>query len=201
MARATFSRERAHGGIVAGVDEAGRGPWAGPVVAAAVVLEARRIPRGIADSKALTAERRETLYSEITVRARWGVGIASVVEIDALNIYHATHLAMIRAVAALPCAPELVLVDGNRAPKWDWPCETIVSGDAKCLSIAAASVVAKVTRDRIMRDLHAAHPEFGWISNMGYGTPIHAGALTRHGPTPHHRMSFAPCAAAKLARG
>lgn len=201
MPRATFSRERAHGGLVAGVDEAGRGPWAGPVVAAAVVLEAKRIPPGIGDSKATSADRRELLYAAITVRARWGVGIASVAEIDELNIYHATHLAMERAVAALPCAPELVLVDGNRAPKWGWPTETIVSGDAKCLSIAAASIVAKVTRDRIMRDLHLAHPYYGWDRNMGYGVPQHSAGLDAHGLTPHHRMSFAPCAAIKLRYG
>ncbi len=198
MTRATYSRERAHVGIVAGVDEAGRGPWAGPVVAAAVVLDPKHIPPGIADSKALGAARREALHTGIVARARWGIGIASVAEIDALNILQATLLAMTRAVAALPCPPDLVLVDGNRAPNWQWPCETIVSGDAKCLSIAAASIMAKVTRDRIMRDLHQTHPAFGWDRNMGYGTKVHSDALTRLGPTVHHRMSFAPCAAAKL---
>lgn len=198
MSRATFSRERKHGGIVAGVDEAGRGPLAGPVVAAAVILDARHIPAGIDDSKALTARRRDTLFAGIMASARCGIGIAGVAEIDELNILHATFLAMTRAVSALPAAPDLVLVDGNRAPNWNWPTETIVSGDAKCLSIAAASIIAKVTRDRLMHDLHEAYPEFGWDCNKGYGTKAHSDALMRFGPTPHHRMSFAPCAAAKL---
>jgi len=190
----TFERELAHGGLVAGVDEVGRGPLAGPVIAAAVILNAGFIPNGIADSKILSAKRREELHAKLLECARVGIGEASVEEIDDLNIYHATHLAMTRAVDALPCAPELVLVDGNRAPKWRWQCETIVGGDASCLSIAAASIVAKVTRDRIMRALHEAHPEFDWASNMGYETVTHRAALARFGATPHHRRSFGPVA-------
>lgn len=190
----SFKRERAHGGVVAGVDEAGRGPLAGPVVAAAVVLDPRRIPKGIADSKILAAKTRERLHDELFACARIGVGQASVAEIDSINILRASHLAMERAVAALPLPPELVLVDGNLAPKWDWRCETLVGGDGLCLSIAAASIVAKVVRDRLMAELHAAHPEYDWASNMGYGTVTHRTALVRFGPTPHHRRSFRPVA-------
>jgi len=198
--RPTFEREAAHGGIVAGVDEVGRGPLAGPVVAAAVVLDPRLVPDGIADSKMLSARQRDRLHDAIREAARIGIGEASVAEIDAMNIHHATHLAMRRAVDALPCAPELVLVDGNRAPDWGWPCETIVGGDGACLSIAAASIVAKVTRDRIMRALHDSHPDFGWAANMGYGTAAHRAALDRLGPTPHHRASFRPVAMAREKR-
>lgn len=189
---ATFDRERAHGGIVAGVDEAGRGPLAGPVVAAAVVLDPNRIPGGIGDSKALTARRRERLYQELLDCAQVGVGEASVEEIDRINILRASHLAMIRAVDALPVRPGFVLVDGNMAPDWAWRCETLVGGDASCLSVAAASIVAKVVRDRLMLQLHDAHPEYDWASNMGYGTATHRAALARFGPTPHHRRSFRP---------
>lgn len=190
----TYKRERAHGGVVAGVDEAGRGPLAGPVVAAAVILNCRRIPKGIGDSKMLTARRRETLHDELMSCAEVGVGQASVDEIDRINILRASHLAMERAVAALATAPELVIVDGNLAPKWSWHCQTLVGGDALCVSIAAASIVAKVVRDRQMRALHEAHPEYDWVSNMGYGTVMHRTALTRFGPTPHHRRSFGPVA-------
>ena len=190
----SFKRERAHGGVVAGVDEAGRGPLAGPVVAAAVVLNPRRIPKGIGDSKALSAKTRERLHDELIACARIGVGQASVEEIDSINILRASHLAMERAVAALPLPPELVLVDGNRAPKWNWRCETLVGGDALCLSIAAASIIAKVVRDRLMLELHATHPQYDWASNMGYGTLAHRMALVRFGPTPHHRRTFAPVA-------
>jgi ribonuclease HII len=195
--RPTFEREQAHGGIVAGVDEVGRGPLAGPVVAAAVILDRDAIPDGIADSKALSARQRDRLHDALLGCARIGIGEASVAEIDTFNIHHATHLAMRRAVEALPLPPELVLVDGNHAPTWGWPCETIVGGDATCLSIAAASIVAKVARDRIMRALHDAHPEFGWTRNMGYGTAVHREALVRLGPTPHHRLSFRPVALAR----
>ncbi|MFC3713383.1 ribonuclease HII [Sphingoaurantiacus capsulatus] len=191
---ATFDRERAHGGIVAGVDEAGRGPLAGPVVAAAVILDGACIPGGIGDSKVLTAKKREQLYGALFSCAEIGVGQASVEEIDTINILRASHLAMERAVAALPRAPEMVLVDGNMAPKWAWRCQTLVGGDALCLSIAAASIIAKVFRDRLMLELHAAHPEYAWGSNMGYGTLVHRTALARFGPTPHHRKSFAPVA-------
>ena len=191
---ATFDREQAHGGIVAGVDEAGRGPLAGPVVAAAVVLDPKRIPQGIGDSKALSAKRRERLYEELLAEARVGVGEASVEEIDRINILRASHLAMVRAVEALPLPPEFVLVDGNMAPDWAWRCETVVGGDATCLSVAAASIVAKVVRDRLMLELHEAHPAYDWASNMGYGTVTHRAALVRFGPTPHHRRSFRPVA-------
>ena len=198
MPRATYSRERAAGGVVAGVDEAGRGPLAGPVVAAAVVLPCRRWPAGIADSKALSAEAREALYGAIVACARWGVGAASVDEIDTLNIYWATMLAMRRAVAALPCAPTLVLVDGNANPKPGPPTRCVVGGDAVCLSIAAASIIAKVTRDRLMLELARMHPSYGWCANKGYGTAAHHAALRAHGPTPHHRRSFAAVAAVSL---
>ncbi len=190
MPRATYTLERLAGGTVAGVDEAGRGPLAGPVVAAAVILPARRWPTGIADSKALTAQARADLHAELTGRARYGVGHATVEEIDTINIYWATMLAMRRAVAALPCAPTLVLVDGNADPRCGHPTRTVIGGDAICLSIAAASIIAKHTRDVLMIALAQAHPEYGWASNKGYGCPTHQAALKRHGPTPYHRRSF-----------
>lgn len=191
----TYDRELAHGGIVAGVDEVGRGPWAGPVVAAAVILDPKRIPDGLDDSKRLSAKRRELLCEMLYASAHIAIGSASVEEIDNLNIRRATFLAMERAVWALPYAPALVLVDGNASPSWTYACETVVGGDGKCQSIAAASIVAKVARDRIMAELDAAHPGFGWASNMGYGTAEHAAALARFGPTPQHRRSFRPVAA------
>ena len=197
MPRATYTRERAHGGIVAGVDEAGRGPLAGPVVAAAVVLPARRWPPGIADSKTLDEPEREALHARITACAHWGTGHATVEEIDTINIYWATMLAMRRAVAALGIMPCLVLVDGNADPKCGHPTRTLVDGDALCLSIAAASIVAKVTRDRMMRALAQDHPHYGWADNKGYGTPVHHAALRAHGPTPHHRRSFRAVAEAE----
>ena len=191
-----FTLEREHEVPLAGVDEAGRGPLAGPVVAAAVILDRARFPRGIDDSKKLDAARRESLYRRIREQAVCvGVGIASVEEIDAMNIYHASHLAMLRAVANLECRPAMVLVDGNRLPKWEWTARAIVGGDARCRSIAAASIIAKVTRDRIMADQDAAYPGYGWASNKGYATPDHRAALNRLGPTPLHRRSFAPVAA------
>jgi ribonuclease HII len=180
-------------GPVAGVDEAGRGPLAGPVVAAAVILERGRIPKGLNDSKQLSAEMREELFPQIMARAvAVGVGEASVDEIDLVNIRQATHLAMARAVRALSVAAAFALVDGNDAPALPCPCETLVDGDARSLSIAAASIVAKVTRDRMMSLLHLAHPHYGWVRNKGYGTEEHLIALGRHGVTPHHRRSFAP---------
>jgi ribonuclease HII len=188
--RPSFAREKALGGLVAGVDEAGRGPLAGPVVAAAVILPARGIPRGIDDSKKLTEPQREALYAKITARAVWAVGSASTAEIDEINIFWATMLAMERAVAALAAAPTMVLVDGNCAPQWSHPTETVVGGDSTCLSIAAASVVAKVTRDREMRRLALQHPEYGWERNKGYSTAEHLSAVERLGPCVHHRRSF-----------
>ncbi len=181
-------------GPVAGVDEAGRGPLAGPVVAAAVIFtERKRIPKGLNDSKQLREEAREDAYAAIIAcGAIVGVGEASVDEIDLVNIRQATHLAMARAVRALAAAPMFALVDGNDAPALPCPCDTIVGGDAKCLSIAAASIVAKVTRDRMMIALHEEHPGYGWITNKGYSTEEHISALLRLGPTRHHRRSFAP---------
>jgi len=180
-------------GPVAGVDEAGRGPLAGPVVAAAVILDRKKIPKGLNDSKQLDAETRDELFSHIMFAAiAVGVGEASVDEIDLINIRQATHMAMARAVRALQFAPAFALVDGNDAPALPCPCDTIVEGDAKSVSIAAASIIAKVTRDRMMAALHEKHPHYGWLTNKGYGTPEHLSALTRHGPCHHHRRSFAP---------
>ncbi len=188
----SFVHERAHPDPVCGVDEAGRGPLAGPVVAAAVVLDRRRVPRGLDDSKKLDAAAREAAYARIVRVAGWSIGVASVEEIDALNIYHATMLAMARAVDALGVEPQMVLVDGNALPRWRHAARAIVSGDALCRSIAAASIVAKVTRDRLMADHDAEHPGYGWCRNKGYGTPEHKAALQALGPTPLHRRSFAP---------
>ena len=179
---------------VAGIDEAGRGPWAGPVVAAAVVLDPQRIPPGLDDSKKLPAARRAALFDELMACARAGIGSAGVREIDRLNILEATMLAMGRAVAALPAPPAHALVDGTRAPALACPATTVVKGDARSLSIAAASIVAKVSRDRLMAELARSFPGYGWERNAGYGTPEHRRALERLGPTPHHRLSFAPVA-------
>lgn len=189
-----FTIERTHVAPVVGVDEAGRGPLAGPVVAAAVILNRRRVPKGIDDSKKLCAERRADLYGEIQLKARVGVGIASVEEIDQLNILWATMLAMTRAVEALGTEPGDVLVDGNTLPRWRYRARAVVDGDALCLSIAAASIIAKHERDQIMIAHDAQHPGYGWASNKGYGTPDHRAALSRLGPTPLHRRSFAPVA-------
>ncbi|WP_426164139.1 ribonuclease HII [Sandarakinorhabdus sp. DWP1-3-1] len=177
---------------MAGVDEAGRGPWAGPVVAAAVVLDPDCYPEGLNDSKQLTAERRAALRLLLQDCAEIGVGMASVEEIDRLNIHWATMLAMERAVAALPKPCNHVLVDGNRLPRWSHTATAIVGGDALSLSIAAASIIAKTVRDAIMEELCPQHPGFAWRSNKGYGTPEHAAGLRAQGPTLHHRQSFAP---------
>lgn len=187
-----FKLERDLDGPIVGVDEAGRGPLAGPVVAAAVILDRRRCPRGIDDSKKLCLEVRETLYGKLRQVARVGVGIASVEEIDRFNIFWATMLAMTRAVEALGIEPGTVLVDGNRCPDWRYASKAIVGGDARSRSIAAASIIAKVTRDRLMAEYHETHPGYGWATNKGYGTPEHCQALDRLGPTPLHRKSFAP---------
>jgi len=177
---------------LAGVDEAGCAPLAGPVVAAAVVLDRTRFPRGIDDSKKLPIEAREALYSRLQKVARIGVGIASVEEIDTINIYWARMLAMSRAVEALGFEPAWVLVDGNATPRWERPSKAIVAGDAKCRSIAAASIIAKVTRDRIMADHARTYPGYGWETNRGYPTPEHIRALDLYGLTPLHRRSFGP---------
>jgi len=180
-------------GPVCGVDEAGRGPLAGPVVAAAVILERGRIPRGLNDSKQLNEEEREALYPLIMERAiAVGVGEASVEEIDLVNIRQATHLAMARAVRTLSVAAEFALVDGNDAPALPCKCDTLVDGDARSVSIAAASIIAKVTRDRMMAALHDQHPGYNWKSNKGYGTAEHYSGLRAHGVTIHHRRSFGP---------
>jgi ribonuclease HII len=180
-------------GPIAGIDEVGRGPLAGPVVAAAVIFERGRIPKGINDSKQMTADAREEMFVRIVETAvAFGVGEASVDEIDLVNIRQATHLAMARAVRALNIAAAFALVDGNDAPALPCPCDTLVDGDAKSVSIAAASIIAKVTRDRMMHALHDAHPGYGWCRNKGYGTAEHLGALEKLGATPHHRRSFAP---------
>jgi ribonuclease HII len=191
--------EKDHPAPIVGVDEAGRGPLAGPVVAAAIILCATGCPRGIDDSKKLTAEARDALHARLVKTCAFGVGIVEVEDIDRLNIYHATMLAMSRAVDALGVAPGMVLVDGNALPKWSHPATAIVSGDALCRSIAAASIIAKVTRDRLMADYDDLHPGYGWRRNKGYGTAEHRAALTRLGPSPLHRRSFAPVAQLMLA--
>lgn len=190
----TFELEAAelqlHGGPVAGVDEAGRGPLAGPVVAAAVILDPDRIPDGINDSKVLDEESREILYTRIRATARIGVGIADVERIDRDNILNATMWAMAQAVAQLPVKPKLVAIDGNKAPKLPCPARTLVKGDAQCLSIAAASIIAKVTRDRLMIALAAKVPGYGFERHKGYATPEHQDAIRRLGVSIHHRRSF-----------
>ena len=178
--------------IVCGVDEAGRGPWAGPVCAAAVILDRANIPKGINDSKKLSEATRENLFPLIMASADVGVALVSAAEIDEINILQATHLAMTRAVAALKSKPILALIDGNRAPKLICDTQCIIGGDAKSLSIAAASIVAKVTRDRLMVALAEEFSVYGFASHKGYGTAAHHAALKRYGPCPHHRMSFAP---------
>jgi ribonuclease HII len=187
---------------VAGVDEAGCGPLAGPVVAAAVILPARGVPRGIDDSKKLPEAERERLCARLLACAIVGIGIVEADEIDRLNIYWARMKAMALAVEALTqvggCAPGHILVDGNRLPRWDHPATAIVGGDAVSLSIAAASIVAKHTRDRIMVAHAESYPLYGWHSNKGYACPAHKRALREHGPTPLHRRSFAPVAQAEL---
>ncbi len=189
-------------GLHAGVDEAGRGPLAGPVVAAAVILDELQPIAGLADSKQLSAARRERLYDEIRAKALCcSVAQASVEEIDTLNILQATLLAMQRAVAGLRLKPAKVLVDGNRLPPLDVLAEAIVQGDAKVQAISAASILAKVTRDRLLDELHLRHPHYGFNQHKGYGTAQHLEALRRHGPLPEHRRSFAPVAQAHAARG
>ncbi|MBX3562502.1 MAG: ribonuclease HII [Sphingomonas sp.] len=192
MPRPCFKLEKDHPMPLAGVDEAGCAPLAGPVVAAAVILDRARFPRGIDDSKALKASAREAICAKLKAVAVVGVGMASVEEIDAINIFRARMLAMQRAVDALGVDPAMVLVDGNRCPDWGRPSVAIVGGDAKCRSIAAASIVAKVTRDAIMADHARLYPGYGWETNQGYPTPAHQRALRELGPTPLHRRSFAP---------
>ena len=197
--RPTFARERAalKRGIwpVAGCDEAGRGPLAGPVVAAAVILDPKRIPRGLNDSKKLSHDEREKLYLKICANAEVAVAFGSTARIDRDNIRQASLWALARAVAALPIKPRLVFVDGCDRIDVDCECRAVVSGDALLFSIAAASIVAKVTRDRLMKRIGALHPGYGFERHMGYSVPEHFRALDRLGPTVHHRRSFAPVAA------
>jgi ribonuclease HII len=197
--RPTFRRERAaiKRGVwpVAGCDEAGRGPLAGPVVAAAVILDPKRVPRGLDDSKKLTASMREQLYAAICASAHVAVAFAPPARIDRDNILRASLWALARAVAALPVRPQLVLVDGRDRIVAPCDCEAVVHGDAIVASIAAASIVAKVTRDRLMAQLGLAHPGYGFERHMGYSVPEHFAALLRLGPTIHHRRTFAPVAA------
>jgi len=184
-------------GLVAGVDEAGRGPLAGPVVAAAVILDDQNPIHGLADSKKLTAARREQLFDEIRARALCcAIAQASVEEIDQLNILQATMLAMRRAVEGLRLKPTKVLVDGNRLPSLDVLAEAIVKGDSKVAAISAASILAKVHRDRLCLEWHAQYPVYGFDSHKGYGTAAHIDALRQHGPCPWHRRSFAPVSGA-----
>ena len=202
-----FALEAAHGAdqgrVVIGLDEAGRGPWAGPVTAAAVWLApahlTAKFQANLDDSKKLAREKREAIFEEMQALAsaedpplRLGLGDASVEEIDRLNILQASLLAMARAVAALDLRPDAALVDGTQAPRLDCPVTTVVGGDRKCLTIAAASIAAKVTRDRLMARLSEAHPGYGWERNAGYGTALHREGLRRLGVSPQHRRSFRP---------
>ncbi len=203
--RPTFRRERRHinnGSFpIAGCDEAGRGPLAGPVVAAAVILDPVRIPRGLNDSKKLDADDREALYEKICASAQVAVAFGSVARVDRDNILRASLWALARAVKALPVRPKMVFVDGNMKIDCGCDCQAVVSGDALVASIAAASVVAKVTRDRLMKRLGLVHPGYGFERHMGYSVPEHFAALARLGPTIHHRRSFAPVAARLAALG
>lgn len=178
--------------VIVGIDEAGVGPWAGPVVAAAVRLEPKKLPRGVDDSKRLTAEQREACFKALARTAVIGVGIAEVERIDAINILRASHWAMREAVQALGLAPAIALVDGRLKPDLGCQCEAIVDGDAMILSISAASIVAKVVRDRIMNERASRYPGYGWERNKGYGTREHRLAIARLGLTPEHRRSFRP---------
>jgi ribonuclease HII len=199
IVRPTFRRERAamRRGLmpVAGCDEAGRGPLAGPVVAAAVILDPNRIPKGLDDSKKLLPEQREKLYAKICASAEVAIAFGSTARIDRDNILRASLWALARAVAALPIKPRLVFVDGRDRIECGCECQAVIGGDALVASIAAASIVAKVTRDRLMTRLGLAHPGYGFERHMGYSVPEHFAALERLGPTIHHRRSFAPVAA------
>jgi ribonuclease HII len=184
------------GRIVVGIDEAGRGPLAGPVVAAAVLLDLRRFPRRLRrevdDSKKLTPQKRAGLYDALQNHARIGLGLASCIEIDRINILRASLLAMRRALDALRLVPDHVLVDGTHCPDLPCPATALIEGDARCFSIAAASIIAKVVRDRVMAAMAQFHPAYGWEHNAGYSTPEHLDALARFGPTLQHRRSFRP---------
>jgi len=192
MPTPSFDIETSITGIVAGIDEAGRGPWAGPVVAAAVILDPDNIPEGLRDSKTIAEKRRDIIAAAIRETSIVGVGIATVEEIDEVNILQATFLAMARAEAGLSRRPDYCIVDGSAKPKLRAPARMIVKGDAKSFSIAAASIIAKTTRDAMMRALAEDHPGYAWERNKGYGAPAHRAGLDKYGVTPHHRKSFAP---------
>ncbi len=196
-----YTLERAATGTVCGVDEVGRGPGAGPVVAAAVILDPAKIPTGLDDSKKLSEKRREHLFEVLTRNALFGFGMAEPEEIDRRNILHASMAAMERAVAALPHVPDHALIDGNRLPK-DLPCTAaaIIKGDGKSVSIAAASIIAKVVRDRLMVRADGLYPGYGFAAHKGYLTKVHKVALAAQGPCPIHRFSFAPVLAAMRAK-
>lgn len=187
-----YSIEAAYDGLVVGIDEVGRGPWVGPVVAAAALLNPSHIPAGICDSKKLSPAKREALFEQISTHARVAVGMATVEEIGTLNILGATLLAMRRAYDALGVNAAMALIDGNKAPALPCPTRCIVQGDAVCVSIAAASIIAKVTRDRMMAELDALYPYYGWATNAGYGTAQHEAGIAAHGLTVHHRPSYKP---------
>ena len=184
--------EAKYKGVIAGIDEAGRGPWAGPVVAAAAIIDKTRNLNGINDSKKLTHAKREKLYEIICAEHQVGVGISSVAEIDQSNILAATKLAMLRAYENLPHQADIALIDGNQLPNLPCKMEFVIGGDAKSISIAAASIIAKVTRDRIMSELALQFPEYLWQKNAGYGTAAHQASLLKFGVTEHHRKSYAP---------
>lgn len=188
----TFKLEQEYNGLVCGVDEVGRGPWAGPVLAAAVILDPANTPDGLNDSKKLTKKKREALYPLIMATAKVGFGEASVAEIDHHNILQATLMAMARAVANLGVKPDHALVDGTHFPQLTCPASCIKKGDSISLSIAAASITAKVKRDFLMKELSEIYPEYGWQDNAGYGTPRHTQALRLVGPSRFHRKSYAP---------
>lgn len=187
-----FSIESEYSGIIVAIDEVGRGPLAGPVMAAAAILDATRIPLGLNDSKKLTAAKRDLLCAALLDCARVEIGVATVEEIEALNILGATKLAMTRAYEALGVRADIALIDGNQPPLLPCPTRAVVKGDSKSLSIAAASIVAKVTRDRHMAELAKTHPHYGWERNAGYGTAAHLLGIQTHGITPHHRRGFSP---------
>ena len=191
---ADFSIENNFSGIVAGVDEAGRGPWAGPVVAGAVILDRENCPLGIDDSKKLSEKKREYIFEQLQGVACVGVGVVSVEEIDKMNILQAAMLAMKKAVDNLKVKPNVALIDGNKCPELDCESRAIIKGDSKSLSIAAGAIVAKVTRDRMMKEIAQEFPYYGWEKNAGYGTKIHQEALAKYGITAHHRKSFKPIA-------
>ena len=195
-----FTIEEKFGGLVCGIDEVGRGALCGPVVAAAVVLDKHNYPDGINDSKLLPRSKRERLYTELLRSASVGLGSAQVGEVEQLNVLNAALLAMERAVSNLCLMPEMALVDGNRTPKLVCPAQPVVGGDRKSMSIAAASIVAKVTRDRLMATLAFRYPGYGWETNSGYGTPQHIEAIRITGITRHHRRGFGPVARALAKR-